>query len=59
MEIHNGELDIVSLRCLDSDEWDKVLCGESRIQQGESPTNTEITLENAIDSVDSKIRYKI
>lgn len=51
----NVELDPVSVRCLDPNQNDENLCGEAGIQQDESPGNTETALENAVESVDSKI----
>jgi hypothetical protein len=51
----NVELDTVSVRCLDPNQQDEDLCGEAGIQQDELPGNTETALENAVESVDSKI----
>lgn len=51
----NVELDTVNVGCLDPNQQDVDLCGEAGIQQDESPGNTETALENAVESVDSKI----
>ena len=55
----NVDLDTVNVGCLDPKQQDEDLCGQARIQQDESPRNTETALENAVESVDSKIGIQI